>query len=102
MGTVREGTELAVFLDSTVLTNPQEDDSVDDALNGEVELPLIKSWVSDGQIASQDISPLLDLLEECVVHSSGTAFPPLGVGVLVERTLENGFLRECREEELPV
>ena len=98
---VEESLEPAVGLDPPVLADAQEDDPVDRALDGEVELALGEPGVAQGEVAGQLLAPALDLGQERVVHLGGAPLGLRGLGVPVERALEDGFLGEDPRDLVP-
>ena len=74
-----QGQQPAVLLDAPVLAHAQEDDAVDGALHGEVQLVDRQGRVAQGDVAGQRLAPALDLLQELGVDLAGAA---LALGVL--------------------
>jgi hypothetical protein len=63
----RQPLERRVHLDAPVFGDAQEDDPVDDALDGEVQIAL-REVVAQSQVVGQGVAPPLDLLQEGGVH----------------------------------
>ena len=98
---VGEGAEAAVVLDAAALADAQEDDAVDDALDGEVEFALGELGVAEGEVAGEVGAPGFDGLEELVVHVGGAALGPGGFGELVEGAFEDGVAGEDAGDFIP-
>ena len=67
---VEEGLEPAVRLDAAGLADAQEDDTLDGALDRDVELALGEDGVAECEVAGEQVAPRLDFLEERIVHLS--------------------------------
>jgi hypothetical protein len=55
-------------LDAAVFADAQEDDAVDDPLDGEVQRALVQGIVAQGEVARQLLAPFLDFDEEGFVE----------------------------------
>ena len=65
---IDECLESSVVLDASVLADSEEDDAVDGALNGEVDVALGEFLVANGDVSRQLYTPVLDFGEKGVVH----------------------------------
>jgi hypothetical protein len=74
----------AVGLDASILTDAKEDDPVEHALDGEIQLVLRQAAVSDSQIMRQFVAPYLYGGEEVFVDFGGTPLGPVIIDVFVE------------------
>ncbi len=91
LGAGGEGEELAVGLDAAVFGDAEEDDAVEDALDGEVEFAFGEG-VAEGEVAGEEVAPVLHVGEELVVEFGGAAFALGRGGVFVEGAAEHGVL----------
>ena len=98
---VDEGAEAAVVFDAAVFADAQEDDAVNDALDGEVEFALGELGVAQGEVAGELVAPALDVFEEGVVDVGGAALGLGGFGELVERAFEDGLAGEDAGDLVP-
>ena len=95
-----EGLELAEGLDAAVLGDAQEDDAVEDALDGEVEFAFVEG-VALGEVDGEELAPVFQVGEEVVVELGSAAFAAGGGGVFVEGTLEDGVFGEDGGDLVP-
>jgi hypothetical protein len=84
---------LPVRLQSTILSHPQEDDPVNDPLNGGVEVVCRQIAVAQGEVSCQHIAPAFDILQKFAVNLGGASLA-FGGGILVERPGPDGLARE--------
>lgn len=98
---VGQGLEPAVGLDPPVLADAQEDYPIDRPLDGEVELADSQAGVSQGEVAGQEVAPVLYLLEELHVDFLGGPLL-LRLDELIEPPLEDRLLGEDVGDLLPL
>src|SRR5690606_14452396 len=99
IGAGEQLSQVAGGFDAAVLADAEEDDAVDDPLDGEVEGGGVKR-IAQGDVGGQLLAPVLDLLEEGVVELLGAAAFLAG-DVAVEIAGEDGPLGEGVLEEIP-
>jgi hypothetical protein len=99
---VLQGLEAAVLFYAAVLAYPQEDDPVNNLLDGEIKLPLGQVRIAEGDIFGQDRPPFLDLGQEDVINLGRAPLFLRCFSVLVKGTLEDGLPRENRGDILPL
>jgi hypothetical protein len=102
LGAGGEGLELTETLDAAVLGDAQEDDPVEDALDGEVEIALGEAAVAQGQVFGEAFAPGLHVGEEVVVELGGAALAFGGGGEFVEGAVEHGGLGEDAGDLIPL
>jgi len=93
VGLLGEVQEPLVGLEAAVFGHAQEDDAVNGALDGGVEVVGGEGGVAQGEVAGEAFAPSLDLAEELGVHLGGAALA-LGGGVLVEGAGPDGVAGE--------
>ena len=96
------GQKLTISLDTPIFADPQEDDPVDGHLYGEVELAAGQSWVTKGNVVGQGLSPGLDLCQEGIVYLGGALLEAGGLGILVERPLQDRVVGEDGLDLVPL
>ena len=101
-GLVGEGVEALVGLDAAILADAEEDDPVDDALDGEVEFALRQGLVPQSEVGGEIGPPLLDLFQKGGIDLGGAALVLVGLGELVEGALEDRFLGEDGGDVVPL
>ncbi len=87
---VDQGLQAAIIFQAAALADAQEDDAVNDALDGEIEFALGEPRVAQRQVAGQLGAPALDCLEEFVVNVGSTALGFGGLGEFVKGAFEDG------------
>jgi len=85
--------QLPTRLQPTILGHSQEDDPVNDPLNGGVEVVCRQIAVAQGEISRQYIAPAFDVLQELAVNLGGASLA-FGGGILVECPGPDGLARE--------
>ena len=64
--------QLILRLDAAVFADAQEDDAVNGHLDGVIELAFVDHLrVAQGDVAGQQSAPVLDILQEGIVHLGG-------------------------------
>ena len=92
---VREAKKPAVELDPSIFADPEEDDPVDDALDGEVELALAEAGIAHGDISGQLVPPTFDGRQNIVIHFAVPRFV-----LLVSANLSKDPLRTASLEKM--
>ncbi|MHB8997780.1 MAG: hypothetical protein ACYC63_21245 [Armatimonadota bacterium] len=77
---------MLVALHTAILSNAQEEDAVDDGLDGVVEF-VDGEAVAQGEVAGEFISPAFDLLEELGVDGGGAALALATLGKASKKPL---------------
>src|SRR5439155_22851289 len=98
--TAQQRLKAAGALGAAVLADAQEDDPVDDPLNGEVERGLIQVVIAQGQIRGKLFAPIFDLFEEHIVEWLRAAATG-GGAVAVEVAPEHRLFAEGPLDEIP-
>ena len=101
LGAGGEGEQLTVGPDAAVFGDAEEDDAVEDALDGEVEFALGEG-VAEGEVAGEEVAPVLHVGEEFVVELGGAAFALGGGGVFVEGAAKDGVLGKDGGDLVPL
>ena len=79
----------------------QEDNPVNGALNGEIQVALQNAGISQGNIFCQIEPPRLDFLQERRIDRSRSLLNPLVGEEPIERAAANGLGREQLEKLVP-
>ena len=95
------GLEPSVIFNAAVFANAQEDDAVNDALDGKVGFALGEFCVAQRQILGEGLAPGFDGLEKGIVYGGGAALGFVLLGVFVERAFEDGFAGEDAGDFIP-
>ena len=98
---IDEGLESSVVFDAARLTDAQEDDAVNDALNGEVEFALGQPGVAEGEVLGEFLAPALDGFQEGHIDFDGAALGLAGVGEFIVPTIVDGFAGEAFVNPIP-
>jgi hypothetical protein len=97
---VEQRLELSDGLGAAVLGDAEEDDAVDDPLDGKVQRGLVQGVVAQGEVAGQFLAPVFDLFEKRDVEFLPAA--ALGrLAIAVKLALEDGTLAEGPFDEVP-
>ena len=89
---VGDAAEFSIILGAAILTDAQENETVDGFLDGEVEIADGERGISQCKVAGKQITPTFDFGQEVGIHFGAAFFLFVGFRVFVERTLENGTL----------
>src|SRR5437773_2478528 len=98
---VGQGLEASVILNAAAFADAQENDAVNDALDGEVEFALGELGIAQGEVAGQVGAPAFDGLQKFVVNVGCAALGFGGLSKLVERAFENGIAGEDAGDFVP-
>lgn len=93
--------EAAVRLHAAILAHAQEDDAVNGALHGLVELALCERGVAQRQVAGEGVAPALDLRQKGLVHGGSAALADGVLGVAVESAAQDGLVAEYGGDLVP-
>ena len=88
---VEERLKLGVGFDATVFANAEEDDPVDGALDGKVQLVDGECGIAHRQVLGERFAPRFDLFQELSIDR-GRATLAIGDGILVEGAFEDCLL----------
>ena len=91
---VRQFAQPLVGLDAAIFADPQEDDTIDQFLNGEIGVARPEIGIAEGDIARQQLPPGFDFPQKGIVHLRRPAFAARDLNVLVKVALIDGFLGE--------
>ena len=98
---VQVAEQLAVVLDPSVLADAQEDETIDRALDREVQLALGQPRIPQRNVARKDAAPVLDLGQKGAVDFRGPLLHPVRRGELVEGAAEQAVLGKHAEDLVP-
>ena len=97
---VAQAAELADVLDAAVFADAQEDDAINDPLDGEIHRSLVQRLVAQGDVLGQLPAPFLDFFQEGIIEFLSAAAAG-GAGVAIKVAAKHGVLAECSDEEFP-
>jgi hypothetical protein len=100
-GAFQKGLKPAVLLDTPIFADTEEDDPVDGALDGEVEISGGEVWVSEGDVSSEHIPPAFDLLEKSGIDFGCSSLTLARFDVLIEGAFEHRILGEYGGDLIP-
>ena len=98
---VDEGAEASVVFDAAALADAQENDPVNNTLDGEVKLALGELGVAEGEVAGQVGAPGFDSLKELFIDVAGAALALNRFSELVERAFEHRIPGEDARDFIP-
>src|SRR5207249_530945 len=98
---VGQGLEASVILNAAAFADAQENDAVNDALDGEVEFALGELGIAQGEVAGQVGTPAFDGLQKFVVNVGCAALGFVRFSILVERAFEDSIAREHAGDLVP-
>ena len=97
---VEERLKLGVGFDATVFANAEEDEPVDGALDGKVQLVDGECGITHRQVLGERFPPRFDLFQEFSIDR-GRATLAVGDGILVEGAFEHCLFREDGGDLVP-
>ena len=101
LGLLRQCPEAAVVFNAAPFTNPQKDDAVDDALDGEIDFTLGELPITECEVFRQFLAPRFNGEKTFVINLSGAALAFVRFCILVERAFENCAPREDAGDFMP-
>jgi len=91
----------ALSLHSPILTDAKKHDPVDRLLNGEVQFPLEKVRIPQGNVAGQEFPPVLNLMQESGINLGGAFLPLLDLTYLSKEPFRMASLEKNAGEFFP-
>jgi hypothetical protein len=98
---IYECLELAVVFNAAAFADAEENDAIDDALDGKVEFALGKIGVFAGEVFGKVGAPGFDGFEEGIIDIRSSAFALGGFSIAIEGAFKNGIAREDGGDFIP-
>ena len=95
--------KLVEGFDAAVLADAQEDDPVNRLLYSEIKLAFVfHLGVAQCDVACQQDAPVLDLMQEGIIHLDSASLGGVILGVFIEGSLTDGIRRDDTGDLIPL
>jgi hypothetical protein len=102
MSAALQGSQTTIVLNASILTYAEKNDAINGLLNGKVQLALRKPWITQGNIASKNLSPEFNFFEKRRIDLSCAFFELRRFGIVVEGAPEYSFPRKNVRQLFPM
>src|SRR5207244_11633208 len=101
LAAVKQCVQLLIRLSPSILADTEEDDSVEDCLDREIQLSKRQASVAQSEVLRENVAPRLDLPQEYLVDLRRALLGDCLIGVLVEQTLEHFITCKHTRQTVP-